>query len=135
VDLLQVDETVGRALGARLGREFNGRADRLADIAGVIVIHRPMPLRSMFYASPPSHGLHGVAAVPSDTPEAVEQAMVAVAVGLHLTGELLPSAYIDGRPSLEMPRHRAAAEFALAFMRAVPTRQQVREAPTRYRAG
>lgn len=134
MDLLEGEE-VGRAAGARLGREFGGRADQLADAVGVLVLRKPMPPRSMFYAPARIPGRHGAVAIPADATADVEQAMIAVAVGLHLVGDLRPAIYLDGRATQEMPRHRAAAEFALGFMRALPARPRVREVGARFRAG
>lgn len=111
-----VDATLGRALAHR----FDGDARRMAHANRLLVLpSEGLRPRTLLYEPPPFPGGTGAAVLPSGAPQHVTDAMLAVAVGLHLDGTLHPTAYADGElVGPTMPRHRAAVAFARAFLRA-----------------
>lgn len=149
MSLISAGEAVDAALGKRLGREFLGDARRLADVAGVLWAGDPdLRPRSLFYLPPSYPGAFGLVSVPAGVQPDVLHGMLAVAVGLHLLasegkveGSQRPTAYLDGGLLQARPRHRAAQEFAHAFLRAGATSRsggvaRAREVATaRVRAG
>ena len=103
-----------------LGRTFAGDARKLADIIRLSVVRDDeLGSRTMLYVPPRRAGGRGLVSVSARASAGQVNRMVAVAAGLHLSGELRYSLYQDGvllGPTRE--RHRRANVFAQCFLRA-----------------
>jgi hypothetical protein len=89
----------------------------MADAAGVLILTRDLEPRTLLYAPPMRPGGFAGVMLPAGTPDPIAAVMIAVGVGLYLDGTPTPAAFADGEAvGGDTPRHRAAVDFARAFV-------------------
>lgn len=129
-------DKVDEVLGATLARRFAGNARRMAHAARLVIVHgRQLRPRTMLYEPPAAPGGNGVVALPMTASGPVEEAMIALAVGLHLDGTSRSVAYADGvLVGPTKSRHRAAVRFARGFLGTSRSAESIEVTPRDRRA-
>lgn len=132
--LVRAGEAVDAMLGARLSREFAGDVRRVADALALVTLRDDLRPRSLFYFPPGPHARRGVAVLPREVAPDVRDAMLAVAIGLHLAPDRRSTTYVHGDPGVLRARHRAAHDFARSFLRTPQPARVASPIPFRRRA-